>query len=307
MSDNQPKIPDSDDDKAVPQESGRNFTSLKGVKGISLKGIKAPKLPDKKKFVVAATILIALILPIAGYFVYTSSLTTGSEAVSTYCGKTMYCAPPSNYDVFCPDNSIPGGGAIPIGQCKPANANTWKCRNSQGLEFFSYCNQNNPTPTPTPYVSQGCPPPTQCIPALDAAKFCNITNATQRCALPQSTTDGYCCEPETEIKCEPPRFCVPLDTELGTEICREGSIDDEGTVACHQESPDSICCIPEEPTPTLTGEPTPTETLTPTPTEEPTLTPTGEPTPTTTPPACVFPELDIEVECLTCGERVLLE
>ncbi len=280
MNDDQPKVPDFNAEKSDAPSQGGNFTPL-----------KKPNMKlnfSRRGLTIGITVLLAVILPVVGYYVYTQRQTTESEASYQCFAKVPPVSgrqcPASAVDscgntveplvlVQCRDHSYwctgQGDTFFVCGDgCKRVNACELKCRenNGRGREYWvNECEQ--PSPTPTPEKPKECVPPKKCVDQATAkAMGCELTNtATQTCALPSANEVGFCCEPK-------------------------------------------------EPTLTPTDRPKPTETPTPTqtPTATPTLTPPPSGTPTATPPptstlACVEPVIDVQVECLQCGDRVIIE
>lgn len=314
MDEPQPNIPEFSQGKSASLKGGApradstddskpsNFTPLDNGGG----GSFLNKLPGGKKFALGLVGILLLILPVVGYYVYTTTQTTIGEAmedpcladpVNRQCLQNQNC--PRTVLVQCKDNSYKcayenktfercGDG------CKRVNQCTLKCRNENGLEYI--VNECETQPTPTPYVPQGCPVDTECIDEKTAVAIgCADANTTPRCSTPGSNTDnGFCCK---KPECPPPNQCINIGTGADPNtICQEGTLQKEGTIACHtQVGPDTACCVPTTPVPTFTPTPTPTEAPTPTPTDIP----SGTPTPTD-PPQCTI-SVDVEVECLTCS------
>lgn len=364
MDTNQPSIPDFKQDSHIPPtgkgstegnssngksagsgDNGGNFTPLK--KGDHFK-------ISKKGIIVALTLLIAIIVPITGYYVYTTTQTTDSSAatcpdcltggvpplpIDPVCeeGKHVLCSdikqgkctdmtqaeiddimstvckPPTLalrasqlIGKGCPVRD--GCPAPQEGFCKRKGA-CFECRfgSACGLKMLCPCGE----PTPTPFQKSECASPNTCVDtATAAAQGCippdTVADASLQCPLSNNTGVGYCC-PKVEVACEPPKTCIALPDGVDpSQLCKEGTIDKAGSAACSTNGTQGICCEPPVDTPPPSETPTPTETPTPGPSETPTPGPSETPTPEIT-RACVLPTLDIEVECLQCGDTIGVE
>lgn len=278
MTDKQPNIPDFKEGKTANSKGG------------AFSGSRSEW--DKKKIVIALTILLAIVVPVVGYYVYNTTQTTKSEA----------SAPPG-YSVRR------GTGSPQNGECKLLYPNCYKCRNHQGLEFFHGCGGGQPSVPPPP---PPCNAPKQCLPPEQARQMCegsSLDSNTNNICQTNSGDQGICCQPR-QFECKPPNQCItmPEGTDNPADFCKDGTMDKAGTQLCQQKNPRSVCCQPPEKTPTPEPSPTPIPTETPIPTPTPTLppevTPTVTPVPSDTPTptlACVLPTIEVQVECATCG------
>lgn len=253
----------------------------------------APK-SSKKSLLVGITLAIAVILPVAGYFVYTQTQSTDSQAAMPACHTG---APPLAPDPACYTGSAPTSlgdsnwtscGAPAEGTCKKKNGACYECRDKfEGLRIICSCTGETPTPT----TSQECQAPAVCVdPSQAGTMECGAdSNAATMCSRDGSLSpNGICCKPKEQPTCPAPKSCVGIDPKVGdiSKFCEDGTMDpDASTAACAQGT---VCCVPR---PTPTPNPTPT-VVTPTPTETPTPTVTQ---------ACILPQVTVKVTCATCS------
>ncbi len=285
---NDPHVPEFQ--TAQSTSAGDHFTPLQDT----------PTPSRRKPLLIGLTLLIAVILPVAGFYVYTQTQTTNSQASVPACHTGAPPLPPDSscYTGNAPsslgDNNWTSCGAPAEGTCKKKNGACYECRDSiQGLRIICSCTD----PTPTPPTKVECVSPLSCMdPAEASALGCTPSSDSANsnmCSRDGSASlNGVCCKPQDKPICESPKSCVPIDPLVGdiNRFCEDGTMDPTASAGgCNQGT---VCCIPRKPTPSPT--PTPSPSPTPTPTTEPT------PTPTIT-QACILPVISVTVTCATCS------
>lgn len=238
--------------------------------------VQKPKMPfDKKKIAVTLILLLAIVVPIVTYYVNTRNQTRNSEAVE------------------CPLTTEPNGR---------------QCNQVPGCQPYVYieCSRDG---------SKKCVQQGDTFAVGVCPNRCKrLTPCTEKCRLENGLeVINNTCEseptPSTPSVCTSPNECVDAETAKARG-CETTSTSANGPQQCTLSTPGSAgyCCSPVKPTETPTPTDRPTDTPTPTPTETPTPSPTPTPpdnTPTVTPPvtpACVYPIIDVEVECAVCAD-----
>lgn len=222
---NEPQVPEFQ--STTPSTGEGHFTPLPEAKPSS----------GRKPFLIGLTLLIAIILPVAGFYVYTQKQTTNSQASVPACHTG---APPLPPDPLCYTGSAPSSlgdnnwkscGSPAEGTCKKKNGACYECRDRfEGLRIICSCTE----PTPTPEKPKDCVSPLTCMDPAEATAL----------------------------------GCAPSSDLSNSNMCsRDGGSSLNG-VCCKKEIPTP------SPTPTPTREPSPTPTPTPSPTPTPTVTPT---------------------------------
>lgn len=227
---------------------------------------------NKKRLGLVLAILIAIAIPVVSYFVYTSRQTVNSEASGgprcNIPSTSRTCPAPNDSRRYLFPN-CPADVNLVLVQCRDGS---FRC--TEGGDTFDVCGD---------HCKRINPCQLKCRDDNGLEHFVN-TCESEPTPTPQKTS-----------LCEEPYQCVDPSTAAQTG-CISSAASEPMPASCSKPGviDSGFCCKPKI---TNTPVPSATPTMTLTPTPKVTVTPSP------TPAQCVNPKIEVEVQCLTCGDQ----